>query len=98
MEESRVLTVFGATVLELIIKRGIRGWTELSALMREHGHYFGPSSLSSWSYGRNAASKAFPGVFAEALQLDAEERARLADAFAYGQDEKITPEHLGSHG
>jgi hypothetical protein len=87
------LTVFGATVLELMARRGIMGWAALSRLLAEHGYDYKPSRISHWAYGRHAASHAFPVALREVLQLD-EEEALLAKAFAYGQEERITIEWL----
>jgi hypothetical protein len=88
------LTVFGATVLELMARRGIRGWAALSRLLAEHGHDCKPPRISHWAYGRHAAPHAFPIALREVLQLDEEEAALLAKAYAYGQEERITLEWL----
>lgn len=85
----RRLTVFGATVLEQMIKRGVRTWTELAAMLEERGHAFSPGSFSHWSYGRHAAPKTLPGALVDVLGLDDAERTRLGLAFAYGQDEGL---------
>ena len=89
-DEDRRLTVFGAVVLELMLSRGIRTWVELSARLRERGHDFSAARMGSWSYGRHAADRTFPSALAEVLGLNREERARLADAFAYGQIVRIS--------
>ena len=85
----RRLTVFGATVLELMIKRGVRTWTELAAMLEELGYHYSSGSFSHWSYGRHAAPKTLPGALVEVLGLDDTERTRLGMAFAYGQDERL---------
>jgi hypothetical protein len=84
------LTVFGATLLELMARRGITGWNSLSSLMSSKGYDFKPWRISNWAYGRHAPPCAFPVALREVLQLDEEEAALLAEAFAYGQDERIT--------
>jgi hypothetical protein len=84
------LTVFGATVLELMARRGITGWNSLSSLMADKGYDFKSPRISNWAYGRHAAPSAFPVVLREVLQLDEEEAALLAEAFTYGQGERIT--------
>jgi hypothetical protein len=84
------ITVFGATVLELMARRGIMGWSALSRLLAEHAYDYKPPRISNWAYGRHAAPSAFPVALREVLQLDEEEAALLAEAFAYGQDERIT--------
>jgi hypothetical protein len=86
----QLLTVFGATVLELMARRGIMGWAALSRLLAEHGYDYKPPRISNWAYGRHAAAAAFPVALREVLQLDEEEAALLAKAFAYGQGERIT--------
>jgi hypothetical protein len=84
------LTVFGATVLELMARRGPMGWAALSRLLAEHGYDFKPPRITNWAYGRHAAPSAFPVALREVLQLDEEEAALLAEAFTYGQGERIT--------
>ena len=91
-DQPQPLTVFGATVLELMARRGIMGWSALSRLLAEAepGYDYRPPMISNWAYGRHAAPSAFPVALREVLQLDEEEAALLAEAFAYGQDERIT--------
>jgi hypothetical protein len=84
------LTVFGATVLEFMARRGPMGWAALSRLLAEHGYDFKPPRIMNWAYGRHAAPSAFPLALREVLQLDEEEAALLAEAFTYGQGERIT--------
>jgi hypothetical protein len=84
------LTVFGATLLELMARRGPMGWAALSRLLGEHGYDFKPPRITNWAYGRHAAPHAFPVALREVLQLDEKEAALLAKAFAYGQGERIT--------
>jgi hypothetical protein len=84
------LTVFAATVLELMARRGITGWAQLSRLLAEHGYDYKPQRISKWAYGRHTIVPAFPMALREVLQLDEEEEALLAKAFTYGQGERIT--------
>jgi hypothetical protein len=70
------------------------GWSALSRLLAEHGYDYKPLRISNWAYGRHAAPHAFPMALREVLQLDEEEAALLAKAFAYGQGERITLEWL----
>jgi hypothetical protein len=84
------LSVFGAAVLELMARRGIVGWSALSRLLAEHGYDFTQARMSKWAYGRRAAPTAFPMALREVLQLDEEEVALVAEAFTYGQGERIT--------
>jgi hypothetical protein len=84
------LTVFGATLLELMARRGITGWNSLSSLMSSKGYDFKPPRISNWAYGRHTIVPAFHMALREVLQLDEEEEALLAKAFTYGQGERIT--------
>jgi hypothetical protein len=86
------LTVFGATLLELMSKRGTRSWTALSALLAKGGYTFQPSRMSNWAYGRHAAAHEFVSALREVLQLDEEEAVHLAKAFAYDQEESAWSE------
>jgi hypothetical protein len=86
----QLLTVFGATVLELMARRRITGWNSLSSLMADKGYDFKPPRISNWAYGRHAPPCAFPVALREVLQLDEKEEALLAKAFTYGQGERIT--------
>jgi hypothetical protein len=83
-------TVFGAVLWELMATRGIRGHTELCRLLSGHGHDFTTDQVRKWATGTTSANKAFPSAFAKVLGLDDKERARLADAFTYRQDEIAT--------
>lgn len=83
------LTVFGATMLELMGKRGITGWTSLSDHLAKGGYDFKPPRISNWAYGRHPVSGDFARAFASTLELDEEEATRLALAFTYKQDEKV---------
>jgi hypothetical protein len=75
-------------------RRGPMGWAAHSRLLAEHGYDFKPPRITNWAYGRHAAPSAFPLALREVLQLDEEEAALLAEAFTYGQDERITLEWL----
>jgi hypothetical protein len=89
VEEKGRLTVFGATVLELMGKRGITNWTVLSARLKAHGYDFKPPRISNWAYGRHAVNRKFGRALAEVLELNKEERNHLAEAFLFGQDERV---------
>lgn len=73
-----------------MISRSIQTYTELSALLAEHGYDYKVARLSMWVHGAHAAENRFPSALAEVLELDAEERAKLAEAFTYGQHVPIT--------
>ncbi len=85
-------TVFGWVMAELMMSRGITSQTGLSARMQEHGYDYQPGRLSGWMHGKSAVNRSFPSAFAEVLDLDDEERRRLADAFTYGQEDKAWSE------
>jgi hypothetical protein len=89
-DQPQPLTVFGATLLELMARRGIMSWRALSRLLAEHGYDYKPARISNWAYGRHAIVPAFPMTLREVLQLDDEEETLLAKAFTYGQSERIT--------
>jgi hypothetical protein len=67
---------------------GIRSYASLSALLRDHGHEFKSDTLRNWLTGRTSVHHTFPPALVEALRLDEGERARLADAFTYREDER----------
>jgi hypothetical protein len=87
--EQATLTVFGATILELMATRGITGWNSLSTLMLRYGYDFKPPRISNWAYGRHAVSRSFAHAFAATLELDEAEKVKLAKAFTFGQDERL---------
>lgn len=85
------LTEFGATVLSLAVKRGIRQNVELAKLMTEHGEKTSGEKLSHWLHGINAAPPHVPRVLIEVLNLNADEIDSLVHAYALGQDVRIQP-------
>jgi hypothetical protein len=93
MEEPR-MTVFGAVVGELMLERDIRSWTDLSKLLKAHGHSVEASRLSGWAYGQHDVDWRFVRALAEVLRLQADERTRLAMTFAYGQGERVNESYL----
>ena len=90
MEQETGMTIFGATVLELMASRGLRTWTALSAKLEAEGFDYKPSTISNWAFGRHAADRRFGQALATVLALDAGERQRLADAFLFGQSERLS--------
>lgn len=85
MAEVSGLTVFGATLLELMARRGLTQWKELSEKLQAAGHRYSPPSISNWAHGKHPADKAFGAAVAEALGLDDEEITKLARAYMLGQ-------------
>lgn len=83
------ITLFGAVLLELMAKRGLRRWTDLSAELARVGYEFKPPRISNWAYGRHAVDKDFGKAVSDALLLDDDEKTQLAMAFLFGQDVKI---------
>ncbi len=86
---SGTMTVFGATLMELMVRRGITQWKQLSEKLLEGGYVYKPSRISNWAYGRNPADKAFGRAMVEVLDLDEEETTKLARAFMLGQQEPV---------
>lgn len=89
------LTVFGATLLDLMARRGLRQWKELSALLDERGYSYSAPRISHWAFGRHPAERAFGRAVAEALDLDEKETTRLARALMLGQDITVGTSLLG---
>ncbi len=89
------MTVFGDVVVRLAMSRGIETNKALADLLQSHGYPFRAASFSDWLYGHYTAPKVLPAALAEVLDLDEGERARLADAFTYGQNVLITRKDLG---
>ena len=87
------LTVFGATLLELMARRGVRTWSRLSAMLRQAGYNFTPQRISNWAYGLHAADRRIGRALREVLELDEDEEIKLALAFLNGQDEKIDADY-----
>lgn len=85
------LTEFGATVLSLAVKRGIRQNVELARLLTEHGEKTSGEKISHWLHGINAAPPHVPRTLITALGLDADEVNLLVHAYALGQDVRIQP-------
>lgn len=96
MDSRGQLTVFGATVLELMARRGIRNWSTLSTLLEEHNYNFKPSRISNWAYGRHAVDPEFGRALAVVLDLDTSARGELAEAFLFGQREKVNGAELAT--
>lgn len=91
MEERSELSQFGAAVFSLMVeRRGIRQWKELSGLLALEGHEVSAARLSHYFHGRNSGPKWLPRAIASVLRLDNEDKQKLANAFAYGQDIPIS--------
>jgi hypothetical protein len=88
------LTVFGATVLSLMLEKGVRTQAQLLRLLEKEGFKASQSGFSNWLHGRHGANKDRPPAFAPALKLDERQKERLAMAYAFGQDEKQTIDEL----
>jgi hypothetical protein len=82
------MTMFGACVLGLMAKRGIRRWTDLSDELAKNGYYFKAPRISNWVYGRHDADKEFGRALADTLNLGEHEKTELARAFLFGQDDE----------
>ncbi len=79
------LTKFGATVLMLMNKNGMRYQRELLEALEAAGYAVGQTRLSNWMHGRHAVDTEFPEQVARTLNLDDRDRLALAEAYAYGQ-------------
>jgi len=88
------LEVPSEAIGELMLERDIRSWTDLSKLLKAHGHSFEASRLSGWAYGQHDVDWRFVRALAEVLRLQADERTRLAMTFAYGQGERVNESYL----
>lgn len=85
-EATGKLTVFGATLLELMARRGIRSWSALSAMLEAKGHHYTPQRISNWVYARHAVSNEFTEALLDVLEdMSQDEIHRLAMAFTFGQ-------------
>lgn len=80
------LTVFGATLVDLMARRGLRQWKELSALLGEKGYPYSAARISHWAFGRHPVERGFGRAVADVLGLDEAETTRLARAVMLGQD------------
>jgi len=63
------LTVFGATVLSLMLEKGVRTQAQLLRLLEKEGCKASQSGFSNWLHGRHGANKDFLPAFARALKL-----------------------------
>ena len=73
-------------MVDLMGRRGLRQWKELSALLGERGYSYSAARISHWAFGRHPAERGFGRAVAEVLGLDDEETTRLARALMLGQD------------
>jgi len=81
------MTEFGRVVNALMAEQGVRSQMELVRLFRASGYTLTQGRLSHWLLGRYAVAKDFPSQLAEVLELDEEQKMKLAVAFAFGQGE-----------
>jgi len=89
------MTVFGATLLELMARRGVTQWKELSELLRRAGYDYKPQRISNWAFGRHPADKRFGRAVSEVLGLNDDEVTRLARAYMLGQDRPVQVLEVG---
>lgn len=87
MRERTHYTLFGYTVYELMRSRGIERQEDLAECLSEvSGETYKQQRLSRYLMGNRPAYKRLPKHLSDALELDEEERTRLAKAYAYGQE------------
>jgi hypothetical protein len=75
-------------------ERGIRREADVLDLLASEGFKVSQSGFNGWLYGKYGVNKDFPSAFAEALDLDEEQKRRLAMAFAFGQNKRLTADDL----
>ena len=97
-EAGGTLTVFGATLLELMGRRGLRQWKELSARLEQGGYCYKAPRISNWAFGRHPAERGFGRAVADVLGLNEEETTRLARALMLGQDVPVGTPLRGEKG
>ena len=83
------LTRFGATVLTILARRGIRQIAVMLKHMEANGKHYKRQRVSAWLYGRHPVHHKFPKDLEETYPLDEEERIALALDFTFGQDEYL---------
>ena len=89
------LTVFGSTVLSLMLEKGVRTETAPRRLLeKKEGLKVSQAGLTGWLYRRYGVTKDFPPAFARALNLDEQQKWRLAWEYTFGQDERLTIDDL----
>jgi hypothetical protein len=77
-----------------MLEKGVRTQAQLLRLLEKEGFKASQSGFSNWLHGRHGADKDFPPAFARALKLDERQKERLAMAYAFGQDEKLSIDDL----
>jgi hypothetical protein len=87
-QQARDLTGFGTCVYTLMFSRGYKTVTRLAADMKQDdsgGFKITKQAVSNYTTGRRNVPATFVVRLTEVLDLDEQEKARLAWAFAYGQ-------------
>lgn len=90
MRKKNPLTGFGRTVRDLAESRGVEEWTVLTGMLNEAGWSGTRTTISNYIRGKHPVHPEFIRYLVEVLELTAEERRRLADAFAYEQGFSVT--------
>lgn len=91
------MTGFGRQVWTFMGSRGVTSQRELSRLILKHSREsVSYDSLRNYLSGRSAAPPTFPRQVVAALDLDEQEKAALAMAYAFGQDLLDTEEREAS--
>lgn len=83
------LTDFGAALYTLLLPRGMRSLAELAARMKESGDPISRQSLAAYANGTRKVPPSLARRVSAALDLDDDEKVKLAVGIAFGQpDEK----------
>jgi transcriptional regulator with XRE-family HTH domain len=86
------LTDFGAALYALLLPRGMRSMAELADRLEEQGHPMSRQTLAAYANGTRRVPPSLARKVSETLDLDYDERVRLAMGIAFGQpDEKPRP-------
>ena len=79
------MSVFGACVMALAEKRGMRSQAALRRALHATGYKVKDRTLANYLYGRTVVDPALPIHLLSALRLNKKERRALADSYTFGQ-------------
>lgn len=85
MRSKRPLTELGRTVRDLMESRGIEEWATLTTMLNVAGWDGTRTTFTNWMRGKHPTHPEIIPLLVEVLELNGEEKQRLADAFTYGQ-------------
>jgi hypothetical protein len=97
LAKERELTGFGRQVWQFMASRGITKQSELSRRIIKHSRAaVSADMVRNYLRGRSAVPPTFPGQVVSALELNERERADLAMAYAFGQEQVSSEERKAS--